>query len=183
MRDKERIFYIVLLFITLIVLFYKNKNIETYTIVKTIPADTVYSTVVSIKPEISLKYKYKTDTLWLHDTVFSEVDTFAIIEEFFTMNEYNDTIKDDSSMTIVRNISITQNKIFEEEYFVKNNRISVLAINKCNDKYFSLGGIIGSDILAPTIGYGFGKNEMGLGYNMNGSKGFLAFYKYKFNKK
>ena len=90
---------------------------KTETIIQT---EYVYDTIrVEIKTEIPVPYKiYQVDTIRLlkyisiHDTVFktSQIDTAAILADYFKIVEYKDTIQDES-LKFYLNEQITQNRI------------------------------------------------------------------------
>jgi len=176
MKSIERIIYILVILALVYGLFLtsNNKDIEYIQI----PGDTVFNEIYRDSLKVDSVYEYNTDSLWLHDTVFSVVDTNKIVEEFLKMNVYNDTMQDDSSMTIISNLSITQNRIYKYNLYTKNNRKSVI-IRPNNNMNFGIGGIVGYKIFAPTISYQFKHNQIGLGYDLY-NKGVVLSYQYKF---
>lgn len=56
------------------------------------------------------------------DTVFREVDTLAIMHDYFARKFYSDTLTNDSSMFIVVNDSISRNRIISRKYLTQNRR-------------------------------------------------------------
>lgn len=179
MKDSERFIYIIIVICAIIFAVSRVPDVEYNTI--EIPGDTIFKTITKDSLIVDTFEFYNTDTLWMYDTIFKN-DTVFVYNEFFKMNKYNDTIQNDSSITIIRDISITQNKIYQESYFTKNNR-PVSIINSIDVKNrFGTGGIVGLDIIAPKVSYEYNNHEFSVGYNFVG--GWVVFeYERKFNLK
>tara|TARA_R110002020_G_scaffold289469_1_gene504941 strand:+ start:701 stop:1351 length:651 start_codon:yes stop_codon:yes gene_type:complete len=70
--------------------------------------DTIIKEVISYVPKWRTKIETVHDTI--HDTVLLNIDTLAILEDYFSTYSYTDTIKEDSVEFILFD-TITQNRI------------------------------------------------------------------------
>lgn len=175
MKTRE---YIGLALIILLSIIVFNSKRGASIITRTIPGDTIYSVITN---EIPVPYDtiiYDIDTLWLVADTIKSTDTVFVYNDYFKMYSYNDTIKNDSSMTIIRDLQITQNKLYKERYYAKNNRKTELIMTK--DNRFGVGILAGVSLISPVISYEFKNHQLGLGYNVSNS-GVILMYQYKFD--
>jgi len=87
--------------------------VGTTTVVKTVTKyDTIREEIISYVPKWKTKIITKTDTI--HDSIIvpKEIDTLAILEDYFSTYAYVDTIKKDSVEFIIYD-TITQNQIIK----------------------------------------------------------------------
>ena len=74
--------------------------------------DTIVNTIETYVPEYRTEVKWKTrtihDTIEVHDTI--PIDTLSILEDYFKVYAYTDTLAKDS-VTFIINDTISQNKI------------------------------------------------------------------------
>lgn len=77
----------------------------------TIPSDTVYIKVNNYLP--------RKDSIHC-DTIPTDVDTLAILKDYFKSTYYSDTITNDSTFSLIINDVIAQNSIISREAFYKN---------------------------------------------------------------
>ena len=113
---------------------------DSFPVVRTLPVPVPY-------------YRDTGSILWQ----YKDVDTATILREFFTVNYYRDTLKDDTSALIVLDDAVTQNKLGERVLFYQNRRPLAVTtiINQVGDiprnKVF-IGPVIGRSLNDPTIG-------------------------------
>lgn len=119
-----------------------EKVIVTHT--DTIQGDTVFRAIETIKPV----YIYR-DTGSIRNKLVN-VDTSAILIDFFSQYFYSDTITDDSTFIAVINDTVTENRIYSRELYVKNIKPTTIVPNlvieekpKKNMRLY-VGGTIGS---------------------------------------
>ena len=74
------------------------------TTITTIKYDTITDSITSYVP------KYYTKIILKTDTVYKDIDTAAILTDYFSTYVYSDTVKKDS-LTIIINDSVSENKI------------------------------------------------------------------------
>jgi hypothetical protein len=74
------------------------------TTVTTIKYDTITDSITSYIP------KYYTKIISKTDTVYKDIDTTAILADYFSTYVYSDTVKKDS-LTVIINDSVSENKI------------------------------------------------------------------------
>lgn len=178
MKEFERVIYIALVICAII--FGLTREPGTNIKVVEVPGDSVFTEILIDNPIPYDTIIYDTDTLWLAADTVKITDTVFVYNDYFKMYSYNDTIKDDSSMTIVRDLKITQNKLYQEKYYTKNNRKTELIMTK--DNSLGIGMLIGANLTAPMASYEFGNHQIGAGYNFN-NPGAVVMYQYKFSLK
>lgn len=123
---------------------------------------------------------------------YMDVDTATILREFFTVNYYRDTLKDDTSALIVLNDVVTQNQLGKRVLFYQNRRPTAVTtiINQYGEiprnKVF-IGPVVGRSLNDPTFGASIllvGKKSMAYSYTYDviNKDHYLGLY-YKINLK
>lgn len=176
---KVREYIGISLIVFLLVVIFKSEMGSKISYIET-PGDSVFTEIIKEVPVPYDTIIYDIDTLWLSQDTIKLTDTVFVYNDYFKMYSYKDTIKNDSSMTIVRNLQITQNKLYKEQYFTKNNRKTELIMTK--DNSFGVGIIVGAQLTAPIVSYEFKNHQIGAGYNFSNS-GVVFMYQYKFDFK
>jgi len=176
MKFNERIIYLIV--ITALIFGWLKWPLNSVTI-ETIPGDSIPFNVIIEKPIPYDTTIYDTDTLWLPGDTISIHDTVFVYNDYFKMYNYKvDTLVSEVNVTI--NSQVTQNRLYKQNISILNNRETKIISDQNN--LMSIGAIVGPNILAPTISYGFNKHEVGFGYDLD-NKGFLITYEYKFKIK
>ena len=177
----ERILWIII--IIGILIFHFTKPPGAITNVVEIPGDSIpYEVLI---PYDSLIYdtitEYNTDTLWLHDTVFTKVDTQAILADYFKMVSYDSiNIVNDSSMEVWADMLITQNRLYSIKGYGLNKRKTTIINNYQPKNQIGIGAMVGTGLSAPIASYQFGIHEVKLGYNFDkNNTGVVLGYTYK----
>jgi len=70
-----------------------------------------------VKVRVPVPYKVE-----VHDTVFTDVDTAAILTDYFIHRTYKDTLKDDTSALIVIEETVGRNRILDRRLWYQNRR-------------------------------------------------------------
>jgi hypothetical protein len=91
---------------------------EMITIHDTIPGDSIPYSVVSYVPVW--------DSIMVTDTIPSEIDTAAILKDYFVTRVYKDTITDDTSFLAIIRDEISQNRITNRNYSHQNLRATII---------------------------------------------------------
>ena len=116
---------------------------DTVTVIKW---DTLrYSTTVYVpkwKTKIEHKHHYHYDTI----IKYNNIDTAAILRDYFTLYAYNDTIKNDT-VSIYITDSITRNNILNRQvsYNIKYPTIETIITKYANNREFYIGGSLGGN--------------------------------------
>lgn len=176
MKDFERFVYVIIVICAIIFAVTRVPEIE----IKTIPGDTVFNIITKDSLIVDTFEIYNKDTLWMYDTIIKN-DTVFVYNEFFKMNKYNDTIQNDSSLTIVRDLWITQNKAYKETYFTKNNRqTTIVNQNNCPKSYITVGANLNKYSFPIMIGYEKNNNEFKFGLDIFNKNAPTVGYNHKF---
>ena len=118
---------------------------HSHTITTRTITDTIYSTKIDTITLTEIKpYKVNHyDTTYL----YHNVDTAKILHDYFAANYYQDTVINDSSLTISYNAKVYKNKLDSISFRFKNNRPTIInktttVINTPPKIYFSalIGG-------------------------------------------
>ncbi len=151
----------------------------------TIPGDSVFTEVIKkefypVKEDTTIY-----DTIIKIDTFLRDVDTAAILRDYYAYRIYKDTLKNDSSATIVVEDSISRNRKLKSKLIFSNNR--PIAYNVTNEGVF-LGGSISTISIGFDAEYLKGENSFGIGLNfVNTDNNFKLVpeltYKRKLNTK
>ena len=73
---------------------------------------------------------YKVDSLiYIHDSVFIDIDTAQILADYFIQRGYSDTIINDSSLTISYSANVGMNKLQNITFDYTNNRPTLVTNN------------------------------------------------------
>lgn len=136
----------------------------------TIPGDQIFTEITIMKP---VPYKVTvTDTI----VEYIPVDSATCIQDYKDLYKalaaskaYSDTLKNDSSATVVINTTISYNNIDSISMSFKNNRnVQVIQpiTNTINNKLM-IGMYMGNNIIAPTVIYNTPRKiGVGVGYNL-----------------
>jgi hypothetical protein len=90
----------------------------------TLPGDSVPYSVIIHKP--------KPYAVYYHDTILSVVDTLAILQDYYAVRSYSDTVSNDSTIKVIINDIITENSIKNREVLfqsLRGNIIQTITIN------------------------------------------------------
>lgn len=159
----------------------------------TIPGDSIPYEVLLPKPYPV--YKDTGSTKWK----YKDVDTCAILRDYYAQYFYHDTLKDDTSALVIVNDVVTENRLQARKLIFQNRRATVIntTINNYGDlpthKIYIGAGLNNSVV-------NFDENTLGLtanvlwvaknrwayeaGYDVfNKTFGVRAFYKLSFKKK
>jgi hypothetical protein len=104
------------------------------------------------------------------DTVYRSVDTAAILEDYFLVCYYEDTLVDDTSALVVLNDVVTQNKLKSRRLTFQNRRATSISTTVVSPDRrglaWSVGFMAGRDLLAPVASVGWRRWEVTAGYNL-----------------
>ena len=137
-------------------------------IINHLPSDTIIHEIevhVPVPHYIdSIVYKTKWDTVppvYIWDTIRADIDTSAIIKDYFSRVNYADTVKNDSSALIVVNEVVHMNRIQQRNVLFKNNRkTAVIAPPDDNGLLLGVGAL--QDGVMVSVGYRLNKNSLSL---------------------
>jgi hypothetical protein len=138
----------------------------------TTTSDTIYKidTIIHYIPDSIPFYITKIDSVIYHDTVFKDVDTAAILKDYYAWHYYTRNW-DDTLLSVTLKDVISENKVIDHEFTYKIVRPQVVVNNVTNItnylKYLYLGGgITLPDSKYSNFGvYGaFPRTLIGLGY-------------------
>ena len=113
-----RHFIILALIITLIVLLKSDKPPKIMEVVKEVPSEPIHDTV---SVEVEVPYVIKGEDIY-HDTTiyvptYVSVDTAAILQNYFVINSFNDTLKlNNNQGFIYLNQTVSENKIASRKW-------------------------------------------------------------------
>jgi hypothetical protein len=153
-------------------------------------ADVVYEVIKETIPGDSVPYpvkEYVPVVQWerINDTIIvnSPIDTQSILNHYFAVRYYSDTISD-TSMLVIINDTVTQNMIAYRNVLMQNKRpimIETTEIYNCKPKWF-----IGADVmLSDKTGVGIqalrvnNNHAWNIGYDLV-NKGITAGYYFRF---
>lgn len=122
----------------------KQPDSDTTTITTIIPGDSIpYKVVIEKKVPVPV-YIETNDTFWRD----RDVDTAAILADYFSKVYYSDTLMDDTSAFIALQSHVTENRLHYDELLFQNRRIKQITtttiINQYPDlktKWFIGGGV------------------------------------------
>lgn len=117
--------WIIILILVAVIIFQrscKNCNcpeitVTTDTII--LPGDTVF-TETELPVPLPVYIKQPGDTLYIYEQI--NVDTAAILKDYFALRFYKDTLKDDTSAFVQHNYTVTQNQVSKSKLIFKNRR-------------------------------------------------------------
>lgn len=134
MKSKHGIYLPIIAVLIIIIFFLRECSgskcqdpdviVETRTVI--VPGDSI---PYEVKVEIPVPYKVE-----VVREIPSNVDTLAILQDYFSSYFYTDTITDDTSITVVIYDRISQNKIVERFATFQNLREKKVVINKIINK-------------------------------------------------
>ena len=137
----------------------------------TIPGDTIFKELVVTKTQLKEKIVYK--EIVRIDTL--EIDTLAILQDYYTKYAYRDTVQA-AECTIFISDTLYTNKIISRVVGARNDRekeIVTTTINNIypNDRMFHIGAMVGigdGATLVPMAAYQDRKNNiMMVGYDIH----------------
>jgi hypothetical protein len=109
------------------------------------------------------------------DTVFRNVDTAAILADYFITRSYDDTLMNDTSAFIALGETVTQNRIAERTLTFQNRRptyITTTIVQQQQPAQPTLqlyaGVVAGKGLTAPVVQLGYKRWVVGAGYNLSG---------------
>jgi len=156
-----------------------------------------YSPKIIHETTTTTKYKVIKETKYLDkpkivsvvlpdDTVFIPADTAELIKKYKELHKsyykrrtYRDTLTFDSLGYCVVEQEVTKNRIGSLRYSYSltiPEKITYTIAYQKNSLY--IGGLIGKELVAPTIEYTHKKYTFGLGYNF-WNNGFVTTFRYK----
>ena len=91
-------------------------RVETITVIE--PGDSIPYEVEIIKKERVIIYRDTGSVKWRE----MDIDTLAILDEFFTINYYHDTLMNDTSAFIAVKSYVFQNRLWFDKLFFQNRR-------------------------------------------------------------
>lgn len=161
------VFFIILIAISFAVGFYTGGLSDTQDariVYDTIPGDSVF--VETVKKEFYPIVEDTTiyETIYKTDTFYKDVDTAKILRDYYTYRIYKDTLKNDSSATVVIRDSISRNRKLKSSLFFKNNRPIAYETTIINRGLF-LGGSVSPIYIGIDAGYISGSSSFGAGIN------------------
>lgn len=188
MKSKSYILYFILIAIIIFLIFNRNRLLDRE-VVTTITRDTIVLPGDEHFTEITNTVKVPvTKYIYLQEPA-SEIDTVAIVKDYFLKRGYCDTISGQEVYVII-NEQLWQNKIENRDVFIKNNRSSSIITEriettlseKPHNKLF-MGG--GTSLSSDKIGFNLGliflnkrENIFGLSYDpINMQLNFNAYIK------
>jgi len=137
-------------------------TVKTDTVFVKVKQDTAFIPIIRIKylPGKAPKVFEKWDTLYLE--LLAEVDTAAILKEFYSFNIYSDTLKNDYGFTIV-NDTVSTNKIlgrgFKNEFVIPEVTKTVTITKFKKAKKWGVGLQVGYGVNnKPYFGVGVSRN-------------------------
>lgn len=126
--------------------------------------DTVEHHIISKVPY----YISKTDTIIIRDTVLKDIDTAAILVNYFAWHTY-ERIWNDSTVKITLRDVISENKVYDSDLDYKILKPQVLITEVKNtynySKYLYVGGTVSLKDASIGAFYASGKTLIGLQYN------------------
>jgi|11BtaG_2_1085332.scaffolds.fasta_scaffold51294_2 hypothetical protein len=158
-RDIKNILIVVLLFLALYKFFIQSPPDPIIIESKITKWDTIKVDSIVYQP----KWKTRWRTNW--DTVDVNVDTSAILDDYFAKYYYSDTLGLDTLGTIVVEDTITENKIHSRVVHpnILQRTITVDRTEILNPNEFYLGGGVGSNYLGLEALY---RSNKGLSYGL-----------------
>lgn len=133
----------------------------------------VYDTIIHNIPDTIPYYIVKTDTIIYTDTVFKDIDTMAILKDYYAWHHYTRQWED-SLLSVELHDVVTQNRFGGNEFTYKILRPQTIITNVINNTRYSRYIIIGVDLpfkqvehlnLNLDIMYVTDKYYFGTGYN------------------
>jgi len=146
--------------------FYSKPNKSPDVVTKTIPGDSVF--IVKTDTIIKPSYIHKVSIDSVFDTIYRNtiIDTLALLQDYFNIKVYEDTIIDDSSMTVIIQDSISRNKIIGRTSFLKNNRETSIINNYTYSNEGLYGGItLSKHFININASYSYKRSNFELGIN------------------
>jgi hypothetical protein len=111
------------------------------------------------------------------DTVRIDVDTAAILADYFATRYYRDTIVNDSEALIAISEEVSQNSLVERSLTFQNRRatsITTTIVQPPPPKVrLYVGAVAGRGLTAPTVQVAYRRWSLGAGYNLSGG-GFIG---------
>jgi hypothetical protein len=106
------------------------------------------------------------------DTVFRNVDTAAILADYFITRSYDDTLMNDTSAFIALSETVTQNRIMERTLTFQNRRATAITTTVVQPAQPTIQlyawVVAGKGLAAPMVQLGYKRWVVGAGYNLNG---------------
>ena len=134
---------------------------------------TIYhNSYVNVKPQ---------NVTYVDTVVVDEEQIKKFLNDYFSVYFYKDTLKNDSSATIILEESISKNTILKRDLFFTNNKPIVTINNTIEKKYsFYTGGLlnIGKDNINFGLGGGLKYKKHSLGIYLNTDKNITLNYNY-----
>ena len=113
-----RHFIIVALLIIIVVLFKSDNKVVTKEIVKEVPSEPIHDTIpveIEVPYEVEGEIVYRDTTIYVPTLV--NVDTAAILKDFYVKNSFNDTLKlNNSQGFIYLNQVVSENRIVSKNW-------------------------------------------------------------------
>ena len=158
-RDIKNILIVVLLFLALYKFFIESPPDPIIIENKITEWDTIKVDSIVYQP----KWKTRWKTKW--DTVDVNIDTSAILDDYFAKYHYSDTLSLDTLGTIVVEDTITENKIHSRIVHpnILQRTITIDRTEILNPNEFYLGGGVGSNYLGLETLY---RSNKGLSYGL-----------------
>ncbi len=152
-----------------------NTVVKTETVTK---VDTVYT----VDTVVSVEYKPKYITKVVTDWKYHEIDTAAILQEYFNKNYYQDTLVNDSSLFVEVRDTVSQNQIISRDFSIIRTYPTIYetttTTNTVEKNELFVGGYIGQDY-GLQLQYNFKKHMIGAG---GGKGGLFVSYSYRIGK-
>ncbi len=170
-----------------LLLFDKPQPSTNSTTTTIIVKDTTIDTVIQTNLKPTYITNNNTVTTLPTDTNFIK----QLLNDYFATKAYNDTVRNDSSMMVIINDTVSKNEIKFRSVFTKNNRPTLIQTTTTNNYYSDNGLFVTGGLRTATnttsslilgAGYKFKNNQIGLNLGLDKSIELTysyGFYKYK----
>ena len=135
----------------------------------TIPGDSVFKETVVYKPKPYVVVEYNTDTILIPSDTTELIKRYRnIYAQLYASKTHLDTLKNDSSATVILTTYLSRNTLDSLKMAFKNNRPISINTTIVDNGFKLSGGVIGGyNNISPTIMYKINKQfNISAGYNV-----------------
>ena len=161
---------------------------DTIFLIDTVPGDSVPYAVEMVKKVFVPVYRDTGSIKWRE----MEIDTMAILADYFTVNFYDDTLMNDTSAFVRVQAHTLENKLFYDELLFQNKRAKQIITTitppaRERSKWYmgmGVGVLPGKQFLSANLMAEFPSGfAMGAGYDFMGENAIITgYYKIKFRR-